>query len=77
MAAITIIDQLKNLPVNTIVHDIIDFVLNPAFSLTGETLLITKTIREIMFGYEDVFLKTVKVNHNLIHIKIYFAVIIS
>lgn len=60
MAAITIIDQLKNLPVNTIVHDIIDFVLNPAFSLTGETLLITKTIREIMFGYEDVFLKTVK-----------------
>ena len=66
MAAITIIDQTKNLPFSDFIHDLIDLVLNPAFRLTGETLLITKTIREIMFGYEDEFLKDVKVYINKI-----------
>ena len=66
MAAITIIDQTKNLPFSDFIRDLIDLVLNPAFRLTGETLLITKTIREIMFGYEDEFLKDVKVYINKI-----------
>jgi hypothetical protein len=50
MAAITIISQIRymNDPL-----DAIHFAVSQALKLFGETLLIKKTIREIMFGYED------------------------
>ena len=47
MAAITIITQIRYM--NGAIH----FAVNEALKLYSETLLIKKTIREIMFGYED------------------------
>ena len=55
MAAITIISQIKYQ--RGIVHSAV----NLALQGIGETLLIKKTIKEIMFGYEDEFLKILKV----------------
>lgn len=55
MAAITVINGIKyqNFAVAGLV--------NLALRAVGETLLITKTVREIMFGYEDEFLKYLKI----------------
>lgn len=55
MAAITIISQIKYQ------REIVHSAVNLALQVIGETLLIKKTIKEIMFGYEDEFLKILKV----------------
>lgn len=55
MAAITIINQVKYQA------GFIHTAINLALQAIGETLLVEKTIREIMFGYEDQFLKILKV----------------
>lgn len=55
MAAITIISQIKYQ------REIVHSAVNLALQGIGETLLIKKTIKEIMFGYEDEFLKILKV----------------
>lgn len=55
MAAVTVISQVKYM--NKLVHDAVNF----ALSITGDnSLLITKSVRDILFGYEDPFLKELK-----------------
>lgn len=55
MAAVTVISQIKYMP--DLVHDAVNF----ALSITGDnSLLITKSVRDILFGYEDEFLKELK-----------------
>ena len=53
MAPVTVINQIRYLngPVHTIA--------NLALSAAGETLLTTQTVRDLLFGYEDKFLKEV------------------
>ena len=55
MAAITVVNQIKYMP--SIIHDAV----NVALTLTGDnSLFVTKSARELLFGYEDKFLKTLK-----------------
>ena len=53
MAPITFINQIRYL--NPLIHDI----ANAALNAIGETLLTTQTVGDMLFGYEDKFLKEV------------------
>ena len=55
MAAVTVINGIKYQ--NFAIAEIVNLALRGV----GETLLITKTVREIMFGYEDQFLADLKI----------------
>ena len=51
MAPITVINQIRY--TNSAVHGLV----NIALKAIGETLLTTQTARDLLFGYEDKFLK--------------------
>ena len=53
MAPITVINQARY--TNSAIHEIVNLALN----IIGETLLTTQTARDLLFGYEDKFLKEV------------------
>jgi hypothetical protein len=54
MAALTVIDLIKDF--SSPVHHF----LNMAFEATNETLTVTKSVNELLFGYEDNMLKAFK-----------------
>jgi scavenger receptor class B protein 1 len=54
LAPIVVMDMIKFYP--SLAHDL----LNMAFGLTNETLLVTKTANELLFGYQDNLLVALK-----------------
>ncbi len=54
LAPIVVMNLIKYFP------DIAHEALNLAFELTNDTLVVTKTIQELLFGYEDNLLKALK-----------------
>jgi hypothetical protein len=54
LAPIVVMDLIKYYP--SVAHDL----LNVAFGLTNETLLITKSVNELLFGYQDNLLVALK-----------------
>jgi hypothetical protein len=55
MGPITVLNQVRNIK-NKYVHSIVDLALQLTYD---DQLLVTKTVNEILFGYEDPFLKEI------------------
>lgn len=54
MAPVTVLELVRYMP--SWVHDI----LNVAFGITNDTLIIKKNVNELLFGYQDNFLHTLR-----------------